>query len=386
MRACRSSGLTAPADQYSPIALADRVSHELQTELRRELFSGVMRGLLNSAVPYCLLGAADDSAVLGESDLDFAVSPSDYGKVPQLLADAAARAGGQLVQAIRHETTATYFVIAKAQAGTAAFLNPDCISDYRREGRLWMRAEVLLRDRCFGARGFYRPAPDVDFRYYVIKQVLKQTLTDAQWAKLATLYHHSPDPELALCLWQQPSNLQMESALLRNDCAAFRALLPRLRNELESMPHEEETVARASAFVADSARFVSRVAHPTGLFVRIINGRLVDRIDLALKLGQAMAPAFRRTWIDCEFSPASINRALIASTLVVSPNKGLLGRAPAGVDITWKCTLSATENLERAIAAVISHLADRTTRRLKLPSRPLRFTASELATLVNGAL
>ncbi len=346
-----------------------------------------MRGMGNSGVPYCLLGAANDSAVLGGSDLDFAVSPSDYGRVPHLLADAAARAGGQLIQAIRHETTATYFVIAKARAGTAAFLNPDCISDYRREGRLWMRAKGLLRDRCFGAGGFYVPAPDVDFKYYLIKQVLKQTLTDAQWAKLATLYRHSPDPELALSLWQQPSNLQMESALLRNDRAAFRALLPRLRSELESMPHEEDTVARASAFVANGARLISRVAHPTGLFVRILNGRLADRINLALKLGQSMAPAFRRTWIDCEFSLAGINCALIASTLVVCPNKGLLGRAPAGVDIAWQHTLSATENLERAIAVVISHLADRTMRRLKLSSslRP-RPTASELATVGNGAL
>jgi hypothetical protein len=384
--ACLSPSLPAPSDQPSPVARADGARHELRAELRRELFSAVMHCLHGSGIPYCLLGAADDSAVLGESDLDFAVSPSDYARIPQLLAHAAARVGGGLIQAMRHETTATYFVIAKTQGDTLAFLNPDCISDYRREGRLWMRTEELLRDRCAGAGGFYHPAADVDFKYYLIKQVLKQTLTDAQWAKLRALYHQSSDPEFAFSLWRQPSNLQIESALLRDDRAAFHALAPRLRNELESTPCEEDAVARAAAFVADTARFVSRVSHPTGLFVRIINGHLSDRINLALRLGQAMAPAFRRTWIDCEFSPASINHALIASTLVVSPNKGLLGRAPAGVDITWQCALSATANLQRAIAVVVSHLADRTMRRLKMPPQQSCPTLPELATLGDGAL
>ena len=31
--------------------------------------------------------------------------------------------------------------------------------------------------------GHFRPAPDVEFKYYLIKQVLKRTLTETQWAK-----------------------------------------------------------------------------------------------------------------------------------------------------------------------------------------------------------
>jgi hypothetical protein len=377
----------AAADQHSPIARADYAGDDAQVELRRELFWAVIQGLHESGIPYCVLGAAEDSTASGESDLDFVVKPSEYGAIPQLLADAASRTGGRLVQAIRHETTAIYFAITKLRSCATGFLNPDCISDYRREGRLWMRAEELLCDRSLGAGGFFRPAPDVDFKYYLIKQVLKQTLTDAQWSRLVTLYRSSADPERGLSLWPQPGRLEIESALLRNDPAAFRRLLSQLHWELESTHYKEGPVARAAVFFADGARVASRVQHPTGLFVGITDGRPVERIDLGLRLVKAMAPAFRHTWVDGEFSPAKMTCALIASTLVVSPSQGFLVRAPCG-SVTVHCSpsLSPSENLKCAITAVVSHLGERTVRRLKLTFSKPCLTGSELATLGKGAV
>ncbi len=382
-----SANPIARARDRSPIARTDVASDGAQAKLRSKLFSAVIQGLHDSGIPYCILGAAQDLAASGESDLDFAVRPSDFASVPPLLADAAARAGGRLVQAIRHETTAAYFAIAKIRKHGICIVNPDCTTDYRREGRLWMPVEELLGGRGLGAGGFFRPAPDVDFKYYLIKQVLKQTLTDTQWAKLVTLYLESAEPECALNLWARPGNLQIESALLRNDRAAFSALLPCFASQLRSTPYREDPVTRAAAFVANGARVFSRASHPTGLFVCITNGHFAERIDLALRLAQAMAPAFRRTLVDGEFSPASTTRALIESTLVVSPNEALLARAPFGsVTIRRHPSLSPAENLERAIAAVVSHLSKRTARRLKLPSRKQCFTASELASFAKGAL
>lgn len=369
MTACISPWPVAPVSERLPVARADLAGREVRTDLRCELWLAVIRGLNESGIPYCILGAADGAPELAGSDLDFAVPPAEHAAIPQLLAAAAARAGGQLVQAIRHETTATYFVITRQQGDTIGFLNPDCTTDYRRQGRLWMRAEELLRDRVLGFGGFFRPTPDVDFNYYLIKQVLKQTLTDRQWMKLAALYRRSPDPELALSHWPQPSNMQIESALLRNDCAAFRELLPRLACELKSAPYRENHFARASAFVSDSTRLLSRASHPTGLFVRITKGWVEDRTKLADRLAKTMAPAFRRTWVVSGSSPANILRALAESTLVISPNEELAVHALfGGVDLNWQSALSPTENLERAITAVLAHLSERTTRRLKLPS------------------
>ena len=369
-----------------PATHAEVASGNLHRDLCDELRLAVIHAIHDSGVPYCILGDAEASAPSGEGDLDFAVTPSDYDRIPQLLADAAAFAGGQLVQAIAHESTATYFAIAKVKDRAIGFVNPDCTTDYRREGRLWIPAEELLRGRRLGSEGFFRPAPDTNFKYYLIKQVLKQTLSEAQWARLTALYYGSTDPECALNLWPEPINLQMESALLRNDGAAFHELLPRLGSEVESTPYREDLVARGAAFAADSARLVSRVSHPTGLFVRVAGGLPIERTDLALRLAQAMAPAFRHTWVDREFAPASINRALIESTLVVSLNEAFLARAPfGGVTIHWQPALSPGENLEQAIAAVASYLSRRTAHRLKLSPRESCPTTPESVPMSEGA-
>lgn len=181
-----------------------------QVLLGRELWSAVVRALNQSQLPYCILGATEGTAELADSDMDFAVRPCDYSSVPQLLASAAAGAEARLVQVIPHETTATYFVIARQQDEVVAFLHPDCTTDYRRCHRLWITSDQLLRERQRASGGYLRPAPDVGFKYYLIKQVLKQTLSSVQWKKLVALYEASPRPQDALSVWPSDTAAQIE--------------------------------------------------------------------------------------------------------------------------------------------------------------------------------
>ncbi len=357
------------AAQPSQVGGDNSSSGNTQYRLRRELWTAVIRALNHSELPYCLLGAEGDLPGLADSDMDFAVRPCDYQAVPQLLAAAAAGVGGHLVQVIRHETTATYFALAKQQGDMVAFLNPDCTTDYRRHGRLWMSADQLLRERRRVAGGYFRPSPDIDFKYYLTKQVLKQTLSDAQWKKLAALYAASAQPQQALARWpREPAN-QIERALLQNDREGFRNLARRLKCELNRAPRQESASAAMSSFIRDAARLVSRVARPTGLFVRISGGGLEERTALAWQLTKLLAPAFRRTWVVTSCNAAKVMRALVESTLVVSPNETIpFPLLPGAVDLRWRSAASASENLELAIATVLSYLSKRTMRRLELQS------------------
>jgi len=332
--------------------------------LRLGLWSAVVQALDESGLPYAILGAPHRPLDLTESDLDFVVRAADFNIVPQLLATAANSIGGYLIQAIRHETTAIYFAIARQEGEAVAFVNPDCTTDYRRRGRLWLSADELLSERARTPAGFFRPSPDVDFTYYLVKQVLKQVLTHAQWRKLTTLYRSTVRPHYALSLWPPETQDEIVRALGQSKAAVFRNLVPRLSAELRRTPYRQSLPDRTSHVAAELARIAERAIHPTGLFVRITNGGLEDRLWLAYQLAHALAPAFRRTWVPQRRSSVGVWRALIASTLVVAPEE--TGIAYGGIRVRWELAMTPAENLQRAIAAVISHLSRRTGLRLGL--------------------
>jgi hypothetical protein len=354
---------------------------DAQLTLRRQLWSAVVRALNHSKLPYCILGAADDTPELAGSDMDFVVRPCDYIVVPQLLASAAAGAGARLVQAIEHETTATYFVIAKQQGADVAFLHPDCTTHYRRQRRLWITSDELLRGRRRASGVYFRPSPDVEFKYYLIKQVLKQTLSHAQWTKLVAFYQASPCPMEALSLWTRETAVQIEQSLLSEDRDGFREQLPRYNYEFTATVFRESALARGAGFIRDSARVATRMARPTGLFVQLSGGALGLRTELAWKLAKTLAPAFRRSSVVNPGNPAKVLRALIESTLLVSAEEVIPYRTPyGGVDIHWQPALTRRENFEHAVATILSHLSRRTMRRLELHShQSQRFELDMLA-------
>jgi len=331
------------------------------------LSSAFVATLNDSRLPYCLLGAPENP-LAANSDVDFAVHSGDYRHIPQLLASAAASVGGQLVQAIEHETTATYFALALQQHGRVAFLHPDCTADYRRQGRLWMSSEELLRGSWRAPGGYYRPAPDTDFKYYLTKQVLKQSVTDGQWRKLLALYQAADDPRGALSWWRLPTAAQIDQSLRHHDRQAFGNLVPHLRRELIQTPSTEGVVARASSCAFETARVVKRLVNPTGLFVRIRSGSPEQRSKLAGNLADALAPAFRHSSVVAFSNPARL-RTLIESTVVLAHDQMVpFRKLYAGVDIHWQPAATTAQNVEWAITSILSHLAQRTVVRLKLQS------------------
>ena len=220
---------------------------------RTELLATFLDQMNAARVPYCLLNGFQAYPEVIASDVDFMVHPSDAERVAPLLQEVARRCGALLVQAIRHETGAWYFVLAKQLGVAVAYLHPDCTTDYRRDGRMWLRAEEVLAKRQ-RYKTFFVPAIADEFLYYLIKKILKQHISSEQWQRIAALYLSCPEEcsERLRRFWSEETATALVAALGRQEIGWMRVHLPALLSEL-----------RASVPVGELA--AARVATPAGV-------------------------------------------------------------------------------------------------------------------------
>ena len=264
--------------------------------IRRDLFAAVIAQLNSAEIPYCVLSGHDINHTNNSSDIDFMIYPRDRDRIAGLLAQAARCAGARLIQAMEHETTGCYFILAKEDGGEVGYLEPDCATDYRRQGRLWLSAANVL-ERSRRCKGIRVPAVPDEFTYYLIKKVLKQSLGGPQLRRLRHLYQRSPVTCRAeiLRFWPPATVRVMERALIGDDLSWFHAHLPALLTELKASSPMESWGKRVVQRFRDVARVVQRVLHPTGMSVLLCGGEKARREAIAEGLLRQLAPAFRRT-------------------------------------------------------------------------------------------
>ncbi len=274
--------------------------------LRGSLFSAFVATLNADGMPYCCLSGYDPKPAEAGGDIDFMVLPRDLRRVPRLLHKAANSVGASLVQQIPHETTATYFVIARPIGAGVLYLHPDCCTDYRTHRRLWLHAEEVLKHRRPFAN-FFLPAIEDEFIYYLIKKAIKGEIHLPHIARLRNLYCANPFTcrEKALQFWCGNSATQIEKALLHQDLPWFRTNLPSLRTELLATESKERVAGRLINSVGDLVRTVRRIRHRTGMTVAVSEGDHQQRAELTAALANNLSPAFRRFAIVDSGGPSS---------------------------------------------------------------------------------
>jgi len=266
------------------------------SSIRRNLFGAVIAQLNSAEVSYCVLSGHDNNAAESSSDVDFMIHPRDRDRIASLLAQAARSVGARLIQAMEHETTGCYFILAKKDGSEIGYLDPDCATDYRRQGRLWLSADkVLARSR--RCRDINVPAIPDEFTYYLIKKVLKQSIAGFQLRRLRHLYQRSPVTCRAEVskFWSPASVQGMERALVEDDLSWFQSRLPDLLAELKASSPLEGWGERIMQRFRDAARVVRRVLQPTGMSVLVCGGEKTRRLAIVEGLLRQLAPAFRRT-------------------------------------------------------------------------------------------
>jgi len=263
--------------------------------VRLELLTAVVAHLNAAEIPYCVLSGYENHGGKTSADVDFMFHPRDSDRIGPVLAQAARGAGARLVQAIQHETTGCYFVLAKDDGDEFGFLDPDCGSDYRRQGRLWLSAEGVLarRRRC---KDIYAAAVDDEFVYYLVKKVLKQSVTECQLRRLRHLYQRDPVNcrDRMLKFWPPATARAVERLLIDCDHSRFVSSMPGLLEELKASTPRESLARRVVQQFRDAVRRVRRVLRPTGMSVLVYGGDADQRSAIALELARRLAPAFRR--------------------------------------------------------------------------------------------
>ena len=146
-------------------------------EYRSQLFVAFIAALEQKNIRYCILGGYETYPEEIPSDVDFMVLPEQFPELYRILQSLAKANGAKLVQALQHETTACYYVWVKIAEDNLVFLHPDASSDYRRKGRVWLSAKEMLSSRRLHPNGFYIPAPEYGFIYYLIKKSFVEILT-----------------------------------------------------------------------------------------------------------------------------------------------------------------------------------------------------------------
>src|SRR3990172_6849792 len=137
--------------------------------------------LQSGGMPFCVLGDARLYPQALPSDIDRAAPRAALQHVAPAVSHFCRDYDLHLVQMLRHEQTACYFVLAWTdEVGRPRFLAADFCSDYYRHGRLLLGAEELLARRRPAidghgeARGLDGPPPAGQFIYYLLKKTNKR--------------------------------------------------------------------------------------------------------------------------------------------------------------------------------------------------------------------
>ncbi len=280
----------------SPFRGGIRSSSDDAVRIRKQLFAALMTQLHSSDIPYCILGGSQNDGAPHPSDVDLMFRVDDMALVGDLLAQTARASGAMVVQAIPHEATACYFVLARQDGQHIGYLDPDCYRDYRRSGRTWLCADPVIASRRKYRESYVPSAPD-EFTYYLIKKVLKQSIALHQLKRLQHLYAQQPvecQRRIAR-FWSQSSALSLQRAIVEQNLSWFQMRMPAFLSQLKRSAMVEQPVVRWRHRLWDAIRLLRRVYYPTGMFVLLIDDSGQAGCEIANGLLQSLAPAFRRT-------------------------------------------------------------------------------------------
>ena len=260
------------------------------------MFECMVRSFEEAGMPYCILAGYDNYPDRISSDVDFMVPSYWMERLPALIATVSVRCDAQLVQCIRHETTATYFVVARLHGDGVSYLQPDASADYRRRGRLWLRADEIVSRRRRHHRGFWVPSAADAFAYYLIKKIDKGALDSSQARQLSARYEEDPRgcDEILRTLLPADAARMIEHAVHSADWTAVISSLPALKPALHRRAAREPLRKCVRNVWAELCRIVGRVLRPTGLSVAFLGPDGSGKSTLVAKVSVELNQTFRR--------------------------------------------------------------------------------------------
>jgi len=203
----------------------------------------------------------------------------------------------RVVQLLQHETSCFYWVFwLQAPGGVSEFLQLDFASDYRRNGRVFYRADELIPHRLMHNGLIPVLPPSLEFGYYIIKKVCKGVLTDEQGRRLTALYREAPDgckAELAR-FFSGPDLALIQGAARTGQWASVRHHLRQIRRRLLRRMLIRRPWATLAYYVGEVKRLIRRIVRPTGLVVAFYGLDGSGKSTVVQHVAADILPAFRR--------------------------------------------------------------------------------------------
>jgi hypothetical protein len=308
-----------------------------------EFVRGYFVWLESNGVAAAVLHGWEDCFEGEISDIDYVMDAAGFREVTRWVHLYCAERGWRLCQVLRHEGTAA-FCVCSALDDPACVVALDACSDYRRNGRLLLRAADLLEGRQRLGWGGFRLDPAKELRYRFIKAAAKgKEIVDIVPRLLAM----EPAAREGIPAWLRSEWNVPFSGWSDKELGATLARLT-----LRCGP--AATRLRPSEF----RRLARRVIHPDGLL--LILG--VEQERNAEAIGRVFSGLyFRRHKMVSEAKPAH-RMDLIRSTLVISSAARASTRLGVGAD--GILDISAAKEIEDVIEEIAEFLHRRCLKRV----------------------
>lgn len=261
------------------------------------LFRSLVEEIERCGISYCLLSGHHGYPGSIESDVDILVDTDSRERLAELSARVASANGGQLVQLLQHETGAYYFAIAVQEGPLVTFLHPDFTHDFRRNGRLWLKAGPILAGSVMDERGLRIPSPVDEFIYYFIKRIDKMDLSKFHFDRLChcfALQQEECQSRLRQLLPLEVAESAIAAFASRDASRLIREIQKFRKGILRSEMPQRGYAGLLQAY-REIYRKVQRVRHRTGLSVAFYGPDGSGKTTAIASIQKAMAPAFRQT-------------------------------------------------------------------------------------------
>ncbi len=243
---------------------------------------------------YCVLNGYDTLPEEPLSDIDFMVSNEDFAKLPAVIASVAERSNMFFVQFVRHENSACCYILAGLEGDSVAILQADATGDYKRHGRIWLRASDVLARRRRHPRGFWIPSAADAFACYLVNRIEKQSFLPAHGEYLSRLYREDAtgcDAAVAR-LWPAAAAALLIQAARECNWARVVNEPRRFAEDLNRLPR---LYVNRSEITRELLRRARRVLQPTGLLIACYgpDGAGKSTVIEGIRVGMRMC--FRQT-------------------------------------------------------------------------------------------
>jgi len=269
------------------------------------LTSEIFTRILGEDIVYCILHGWQGLPEHLPSDLDIALVSEDLPKLEEQLLHFPK---GRIVNLLQYCSTAYYFVLVVEDDKGMHFIPIDAATDYRGGGRVWFTIEELLEGKQTW-KGFWIASPHVEFKYLLVKKIIKQnvpTYARERLQALAYLLGSQADRE-AEYLMGRFWGPKVIAWIRSGEWAELESYLPILKKVLRWKRLKQDPLNPLRYWLPEIWRAWRRWRHPTGLFVAVLGPDGAGKSTLIGQLEGKIMRAFRRRAV-FHFSPGLFRR------------------------------------------------------------------------------